>query len=127
MRVLVVDDDPEILDGLASFLKDEGYAVETARNGAEALEKTQTTKPDVLLVDLMMPVMDGAELIQRLRRETATSKTPVVVFSADRQVYQKASSLDVSGAIRKPLDFEELQQLLGRILAQATHDRRVVQ
>jgi CheY-like chemotaxis protein len=126
-RILVVDDDPDILEGMEEFLTAAGYSVETAHDGAEALQRARQTRPDVLIVDLMMPIMDGAALIEKLREDAKTSHVPVIVFSADRQVYAKATSLQANGAMRKPIDFEELQETLRRILEQTTHAQRTVQ
>jgi hypothetical protein len=65
-RVLVVDDDPDILDALSEILEVEGYEVQRARNGREALERLEQMLPDVVLLDLMMPVMDGWEFARSL-------------------------------------------------------------
>jgi signal transduction histidine kinase len=67
-RILVVDDDPEILSLLKRGLSYEGYAVETASNGAEALSKAREKEPDLVVLDVMMPEMDGVEVARRLRR-----------------------------------------------------------
>ena len=66
-QILVVDDDPSILALVAEILRDEGYEVATARNGAEALERVAETVPAVLVTDLMMPVMDGSALVRAWR------------------------------------------------------------
>ncbi len=71
-----------------------------------------------MLVDLMMPIMDGWTLIRRLREEQASRDVPVVVFSADRDAREKARKLDAQGALRKPFELQELQDVVERLLPQ---------
>jgi len=117
-RVLLVDDDPEILEATGSVLREWGYAVDEARDGATALSLARNARPDLMLVDLMMPVMDGWTLIQRLREEKVAPGVPVVVFSADRDAREKARHLDARAALRKPFELEELQSVVERLLPQ---------
>ena len=81
-RVLVADDDPVVVDLVRQLLEEDGWKVESATNGQEALEAIGRERPDVLLLDLMMPVMDGFETLQRLREEEGTRDLPVVVITA---------------------------------------------
>jgi two-component system, chemotaxis family, chemotaxis protein CheY len=118
--VLVVDDDPDILQTLGLCLTTEGYRVLMAANGKEALDLLEGERPNVILLDLMMPVMDGwqfvAELEQRGRRDV-----PLLILSADRAVQGHAEQLGASGHLAKPFDLDELlgkvQQLSGGALA----------
>jgi CheY-like chemotaxis protein len=118
--VLVVDDDPDILQTLGLCLTTEGYRVLMAANGKEALDLLQRERPSVILLDLMMPVMDGwqfvAELEQRGQRDV-----PLLILSADRSVQGHAQQLRASGHLAKPFDLDELlgkvQQLTGGALA----------
>ena len=71
-----------------------------------------------MLVDLMMPVMDGWTLIRRLREEKVAEEVPLVVFSADRDAREKAKTLQAQGALRKPFELEELQNVVERLLPQ---------
>jgi signal transduction histidine kinase len=116
-RVLLVDDDPEILEATGQVLREWGYAVDEARDGATALELARDTRPDLMLVDLMMPVMDGWTLIGRIRDEKVAEGVPLVIFSADRDAREKGRKLETDGALRKPFELEELQELLERLLA----------
>jgi PAS domain S-box-containing protein len=116
-RVLLVDDDPEILEATGQLLREWGYTVDEARDGATALSLARGARPDLILVDLMMPVMDGWTLIQRLREEKVAVDVPVVVFSADRDTREKAQQLDADAALRKPFELEELQEVVERLLA----------
>jgi len=109
--VLVVDDDPDILQTLGLCLSTEGYRVLMAANGKEALDILDRERPSVILLDLMMPVMDGwqfvAELDSRGRRDV-----PLLILSADRAVQGHAQKLKASGHLAKPFDLDEL---LGKV------------
>src|SRR3712207_3290142 len=81
-RVLVVDDDPGVLGLVAEMLRGDGYEVETAQNGVEALAKLREHEPDVVVTDLVMPVMDGLALIKACRATRHLADVPIVVLSA---------------------------------------------
>jgi signal transduction histidine kinase/ActR/RegA family two-component response regulator len=115
-RVLLVDDDPEILEATGQVLREWGYAVDEARDGQTALELARGARPDLMLVDLMMPVMDGWALIARLREEQLAPGVPLVVFSADRDAGEKARQVQADAALRKPFELEELQEVVERLL-----------
>jgi two-component system, chemotaxis family, chemotaxis protein CheY len=112
-RVLVVDDDPDILATVEHILRVEGYRVLSARNGQEALAVLDTVQPDLIILDLMMPVMDGWEFSQRLRNHAAAA-TPVLVVSADRDIHRKASAIAAQAYIAKPFDIDDLIRAVNR-------------
>ena len=120
-RILVVDDDPDILEATGDVLREWGYAVDEAPDGTTALELARSSRPDLMLVDLMMPVMDGPALIDRLRNEKLTQGIPIVVISADRDARAKGESLRADAALRKPFEIEELQGLVERLLPGRFH------
>jgi CheY-like chemotaxis protein len=105
--VLVVDDDPDILDAICDILDAEGYRVARARHGAEALEQVDAARPDVILLDLMMPVMDGVAFAHALRQRPRVRDIPIVVISADGNP-QRAASVGAAGYLAKPFDIEAL-------------------
>ena len=105
--VLVVDDDPDILATVEQILAIEGYNVIRARNGSEALLVLEGVQPDLIILDLMMPVMDGWEFRRQLRDHRAAA-TPVLVVSADRDLSQKAASIQADGYSAKPFDLDHL-------------------
>jgi DNA-binding response OmpR family regulator len=105
-NVLVVDDQEAIRDTLQTALDDEGFAVETAANGQEALDILERWKPCVVLLDLMMPVMDGWAFCAEQRR--SGDKTPVVLLSAAGGLDQEAKTLCAAGFIAKPFDIERV-------------------
>ena len=114
-RILVVDDDPDILEALSEILEAEGFEIRRARNGKEALDKLEPDPPQLILLDLMMPVMDGWEFAQRMRqRPPAVSSIPLIVLSADRNVGPKAQDIGAVGHLAKPFELDELLRVLRR-------------
>jgi DNA-binding response OmpR family regulator len=106
-RILVVDDDPEIVSFLKRGLTYDGYAVATAYDGAEALAKARDSEPDLVILDIMMPGIDGMEVSKRLRQ---ASDVPILMLTAKGTTADKIAGLD-SGAddyLVKPFDFDEL-------------------
>ncbi len=113
MRILVVDDDPEIVGFLKRGLTYEGHTVDTAGDGAEALARARDVQPDLVILDVMMPGMDGLEVSKRLRQ---ASQVPILMLTAKGTVADRIKGLD-SGAddyLVKPFAFDEL---LARIRA----------
>jgi two-component system response regulator MprA len=114
--VLVVDDEPGIRGFLATLLELEGYRVRNAVDGLEALEQVATERPDVLLLDLAMPRMDGWQVLATLRSNGDT--LPVVVMTADFDARQVADAHQVDGFLRKPFNVDQLLACLTRVLAE---------
>ncbi len=107
MHILVVDDDPQIVSFINRGLRYEGYSVETAGDGIEALTKARDFPPDLVILDVMMPGMDGLEVSRRLRQ---VSDVPILMLTARGTVADRVAGLD-SGAddyLVKPFDFDEL-------------------
>jgi two-component system response regulator MprA len=107
MRILVVDDDPEIVSFLKRGLTYEGYTVDTAGDGTEALAKARNAEPNLVILDVMMPGMDGLEVSKRLRQ---ASSIPILMLTAKGTVADRIKGLD-SGAddyLVKPFSFDEL-------------------
>lgn len=113
MRILVVEDEPRLLHNLAKALREEGYAVDTAENGADGLFKAETYNYDVIILDVMLPQLDGWEMLDRLRKE---KKTPVLMLTARDSHADRVRGLD-GGAddyLVKPFD---LGEMLARVRA----------
>jgi CheY-like chemotaxis protein len=108
--VLVVEDDPDTRDSIAEILQDEGYDAELAGNGREALDRLEVygDRPMLILLDMMMPVMDGRAFIKEMRRSNDLSRIPVLVFSAHADLRAVARELGVAGCLTKPLRRDEL-------------------
>jgi CheY-like chemotaxis protein len=113
-RLLVVDDELSILEALQDILSIEGYEVVTAGNGVEGLRLLREAKPDLVLLDLMMPVMDGREMLRRVREDPQWKDVPVVIMSAGR--IPDAERNAASAALSKPFDLDHLLQTLAQHL-----------
>ncbi len=112
-RVLVVDDDHQIRDLVAVMLLEEGFEVAAAANGAAALERLREYGPDVILLDMQMPVLDGLGFAERYRRLPGP-KAPIVLFSAAGPE-RWATEVGAHAVIEKPFDLDTLRDLVGRI------------
>jgi two-component system chemotaxis response regulator CheY len=112
LTVLIVDDDPSVLEVLELALSDEGYEVVVARDGREALERALANRPDLMLVDLMMPVMDGWQFVRECRKHDECGNTPVIILSAARNVDETVRELGVQAVIPKPFNVDHLLDLV---------------
>lgn len=92
--VLVVDDDPDILDAICDILGAEGYPVARARHGVEALEQVARQRPDLILLDLMMPDVSGFEVVDLLRGDAATADIPIIVVTARQLTAEDRAALN---------------------------------
>lgn len=112
--VLVVDDDPSVRGLLELVLRVEGFEVRTAAEGGQALAMIAEQRPDVLLVDVMMPGMDGRALTRQLRTDPATADLPVVICSAlaDDPAAWEAWASGASSFVSKPFDIDRLVEEL---------------
>ncbi|MCC6233250.1 MAG: response regulator, partial [Verrucomicrobiales bacterium] len=107
MRVLVVEDEPRLLRNLSRALREAGYAVDTAETGPEGLQKALDWDYDALVLDIMLPELDGWQVLEKLRR---VKRTPVLMLTARDATRDRVRGLD-SGAddyLIKPFDLEEL-------------------
>nr|WP_242593275.1 response regulator [Corallococcus exiguus] len=123
--VLVVDDDPDILEALSEILEAEGFEIRRARNGKEALERLEPDPPHLILLDLMMPVMDGWEFAQRMRQKPAFAGIPIIVLSADRNVGSKAKDIGAMGHLAKPFELNDLLSMVRQSLNPSADTSRV--
>lgn len=114
-RVLVVDDDDTIREMIATALVDDGYRVDTASDGADALRKANEHQPDAVILDAMMPVMNGWEFLAQWRSRCAQRRAPVLVVSA---VGNLRTALDsgAQGYLSKPFDLDTLEAALASVL-----------
>ena len=104
--VLIVDDDPDVRDMMDAVLTNAGYTVETATNGDEALKLLRSIRPELILLDIKMPTMDGAEFRQAQRREPELLRIPTVVMTA--APVEALLDLAVKETLRKPVGKAEL-------------------
>ncbi len=113
-RVLVVDDEKDIQDFVCGVLSDAGYAVDAASDGEEALVKIEAAHPDLLVLDLMMPVLDGWGVLERLRR---VPQPPVVVILSAFPDGWRAIQAGAWECLAKPFDLRQLLDTCARALA----------
>ncbi|HTE84767.1 MAG TPA: response regulator, partial [Dehalococcoidia bacterium] len=115
--ILVVDDDPGIVGFLELALIDEGYAVRVAANGREALKQIAEFCPNLILLDMNMPVMDGWEFCQRLRsRGTVEGSIPIVVMTAARDAADRSRDVGAQAFLGKPFDLDHLFRVISSLL-----------
>lgn len=109
-QILVVDDEPDILSVLVYHLSREGYRVTTAVNGQGALTAAAAERPDLIILDLMLPGMDGYEVLQRLRHADRTAAIPVILLTARREEEERVKGFEVGADdyITKPFSAREL-------------------
>jgi DNA-binding response OmpR family regulator len=105
-RILIVEDDPSVLRAISYMLEKEGYSVLTAVNGLEGLKKAREESPDLLVLDVMLPGIDGFEICHRLRAESPTAKLPILMLSAKGQAADKSMGLGVGANeyLTKPVE-----------------------
>ncbi len=115
--VLVVDDDPVIRSTVAELLLDEGYAVEQAGDGSQALQVVQRSTPNAIVLDLMMPVLDGWAFVDQCRALPQCADVPIVVMSATHGLHETAERLHdmgVRAVVAKPFDVDALIAIVQR-------------
>ncbi|MHC4740038.1 MAG: response regulator [Planctomycetota bacterium] len=117
-KVLVVDDEIHIVHVVAIKLRNNGFSVITAENGAQAFERACEDKPDIIVTDCQMPVMTGLELIEKLRKNEGTKETPVIMLTARSfAIEQKQKEqLQISECLSKPFSPKELLRSIEDIL-----------
>jgi two-component system phosphate regulon response regulator PhoB len=109
-KILVVDDEPDALDLIEFNLKAAGYEVITAQDGAKALEKARTAAPELIILDLMLPEIDGLEVCKSLRREEKTTRIPIIMLTAKAAEIDRVLGLELGADdyVTKPFSPREL-------------------
>lgn len=117
-KILVVDDEPDHVSTIQCRLEWCHYKVITATNGKEALEKAINEKPDLILLDTNMPVMNGHEMLERMRKDPILKGTPVIMVTAfcEAEDIATASSYGIKDYFAKPFDFAELMEKIANAL-----------
>ena len=116
--ILVVDDEPDLVSTIKNRLEWNKFKVETAANGVEGLEKAESVRPDLILLDCNMPVMPGLDMLELLRQSKKLKKIPVIMLTAVSETYDIdiASILGVAGYVTKPFNFTELLDKISEII-----------
>jgi DNA-binding response OmpR family regulator len=111
-RVLVVDDDPEVVAAVGEALQDDGYRVETATDGAAALKSVLEAPPDLIVLDVRMPNLNGWEFCEIVRRQSHTRDVPVLFLTACNEVRDQITAMQVGGSdhLAKPFRLAALRE-----------------
>jgi two-component system OmpR family response regulator len=117
--ILVVDDEESIRDVIGETLELEGYRVEKAADGHAALLMLRASRPDAIVLDLMMPGMDGWTFLNHCRKDELCASTPVLVMSAYRKLGEITRELHVQACLEKPFDLDVFLQAIARLLPAA--------
>jgi DNA-binding response OmpR family regulator len=113
---MIVEDDPTLRMTIAEALTEDGYAVEAAADGATALDMVQHWPPDLVILDLMMPRLDGEGFCIALRGIQGMAAVPIVVISASRVAAQFGARIGAAATLSKPFDLLELMRFVDRLL-----------
>ena len=121
MRLLVVEDEPDLLHTIATALREEGYAVDTAEDGEEGLFKAREGDYDAIVLDVMLPVMNGFEVVKKLRE---SKKSPVLMLTARGRINDRITGLDAGADdyLPKPFDLNELFARLRALIRRSAGD-----
>jgi CheY-like chemotaxis protein len=119
--VLVVEDDPDLRRILCLQLAKAGYATVEAENGKEGFEQAKQTSPDLILLDLMMPELDGFQVLKRIKSLDALTDIPVLILTASHDDHHRRKSVShmANGFMTKPYTVDQLREEIGRLLAPA--------
>jgi two-component system response regulator MprA len=126
-RILVVDDERNIVEFIRLGLRYEGFQVESAATGQEALARIARVKPDLLILDIMLPGMDGLEVCRRLRSQPDTEDLPILMLTARDDVRDRVTGLETGADdyLTKPFSFEELLARVRAILRRQARTRSI--
>ncbi len=126
--ILVVDDDPNALRLIGYALQRQGYDIVIAQNGQEALDKAQSEEPSLIILDVMMPAMDGHEVLRSLRANPVTARVPVILFTAKSQVDDKVAGFEAGADdyLTKPVTPAELVARVKALLLRASYTAPIV-
>jgi CheY-like chemotaxis protein len=124
-RILFIDDEPEILKAVKFYLEDEDFEVHVAEEGNKALQLAESIQPDLIILDLMMPIMDGIQVCRQLRSRTRTRLIPIIFLTAREAVEDKIKGFEAGGVdyITKPFNNQEL---MARIKAQIRRSKEEI-
>jgi two-component system alkaline phosphatase synthesis response regulator PhoP len=118
-RILIVDDEPDVLMLTSLRLEKHGYEILTAANGKDAFDSIWKEKPDLVLLDLIIPITYGTEVCRRVKNDKDLKHIPIILYTAHGEVMtgEKAKSFGADDYIAKPFDAEELLNKIERLLA----------
>lgn len=117
-RVLIAEDEPNIVESLSFVLGREGFEVSAVLDGEAALERLRAERPDVMILDVMLPRLNGFEVLKRVKADPSLCAIPVVVLTAKGQAHDRrmAEGLGVDGFMTKPFSNREIVELVRRLV-----------
>jgi len=117
-KILVIDDEPELVKVITIRFKASGYEVIPASDGQEGVDKAQEFSPDMILLDIIMPKIDGYEVCKTLKTNPKTKNTPIVIFTASgqRDLEKRCMAVGADAVIKKPFETTELLELVNKFL-----------
>ena len=118
-KILIVDDDPQIIKALSDHLAREGYVIETAINGEDGLKKTKEFHPDLILLDIIMPKMDGITMLKMVREDAELSSIPVIILTNLQTEEGVARSIEAGSTtylVKVDYSLEELSNVIKKTL-----------
>ena len=120
--VLIIEDEKLIIVSTQMVLEAAGFRVESATNGEDGIAKAKSLSPDLILLDIMMPGIDGWETLTRLKRDNETAVIPVIIFTAREHArgHQKSAEMGAADYFRKPFEPDELIELVEKHVGQRT-------
>ena len=113
--ILVVDDDHSLRKTIQMMLEEEGFVVQTAADGQEAVEQAMSQQPSLIILDMGLPLLDGGEVAAQVRTHYG-GKVPVVLMTADGRAEEKSRRIGAASYLRKPFDIEDLIQMVEQAL-----------
>jgi DNA-binding response OmpR family regulator len=116
-RILVAEDDHDLRTAIAEYLRGEGFEVEEAANGRRALEAARTAPPDVLVLDLNMPEVDGSDVLTSWTDDAALRHLPVLLVSSAAELAEVAQQFNVRASLAKPFDMDVLHAVVEQLVA----------
>ncbi|MET0535854.1 MAG: response regulator [Steroidobacter sp.] len=116
--VLVVDDEFGVAEVLQSILEDEGYRVATAINGKQAIMRLGEVTPDLIMLDYMMPILDGTQTLAAIRNDPAFKNTPIIMMSSLEEASVRETCTDYDSFLRKPFRAMAVVRLVAELLSQ---------
>ncbi len=121
-RILVVEDQPDVAQLIEVVLKGEGHTVAIANTGGQGLMLARDWEPDLILMDIMLPGVDGGTLISKLRQEPGTADLPIIAMSASRTLRDRSDELQADALLSKPFDVDALLVQVQFLLARGRGD-----
>ena len=115
-KILIIEDDRDMIEAVKLRLVEEGYEVVTAENGLEGLEKYEADKPNLILLDVVMPQMDGYSFIKTFKQKYSVREVPVIVLSGKSGMKDMFALEGIRGFLEKPYGFDELLQKIKNCL-----------